>query len=321
MAESTSDAVRRKHIELLFPNVGTSYEQALPLESGKGMFVKDVEGREYLDFFGGILTVSVGHCHPAVTEAAIAQQRKLVHVSTLYPTLPQLELAEKVVELRPMKERAKVFFTNSGTEANETAVALAKEATGRQELVVLRHNYAGRGTLALSTMGNKHYRPRTQSEVPGIRFAHAPYCYRCDFGLKYPDCGVACAKDLKSLIETTTDGEIAAFMAEPILGVGGVIPPPKEYFEGAGPIPRNAGGLFTPGGGQTAWGRTGGKWWGVEQYGVEPDILTNAKGMANGQPIGLTMAKAPIADKGLYRHNSTFRGNPHSLIAASATLK
>ena len=213
--EWTHEFIRRKQKELLFPNVGTYYEQALPLESGKGVFVKDVEGREYLDFFGGILTVSVGHCHPAVTEAAVAQQRRLVHVSTLYPTLPQLELAEKVIELRPMKERAKVFFTNSGTEANETAVALAKEATGRQELVVLRHNYAGRGTLALSTMGNKHYRPRTQSEVPGIRFAHAPYCYRCDFGLKYPDCGIACAKDLKSLIETTTDGEIAAFMAEP----------------------------------------------------------------------------------------------------------
>src|SRR2546422_10822234 len=172
MAESTSDAVRRKQKELLFPNVGTYYEQALPLESGKGMFVKDVEGREYLDFFGGILTVSVGHCHPAVTEAAIAQQRKLGHVSTLYPTVPQLELAEQVVQLRPMKEKAKVFFTNSGTEANETAVALAKEATGRQELVVLRHSYAGRSTLALSMMGNKNYRPRTQGEVPGVRFAH-----------------------------------------------------------------------------------------------------------------------------------------------------
>src|SRR3989442_13060642 len=106
MAESTSDAVRRKQKDLLFPNVGTYYEQALPLESGKGMFVKDVEGREYLDFFGGILTVSVGHCHPAVTEAAVAQQRKLGHVSTLYPTLPQPGLAAKGIELRPIKGAA-----------------------------------------------------------------------------------------------------------------------------------------------------------------------------------------------------------------------
>src|SRR2546425_6426580 len=320
MAESTSDAVRRKQKDLLFPNVGTYYEQALPLESGKGMFVKDVEGREYLDFFGGILTVSVGHCHPAVTEAAVAQQRKLVHVSTLYPTLPQLELAEKVVELRPMKERAKVFFTNSGTEANETAVALAKEATGRQELVVLRHNYAGRGTLALSTMGNKHYRPRTQSEGPGIRFAHAPYCYRSDFGLKYPDCGMACAKDLKPLIETTTHGEIAAFMAETIMGVGGFIVPPKEYFQVALPIVTAAGGVFVAEEVQTAWGRTGGKRGGIQQFGVEPDILTSAKGMANGQPIGLTMARTEVADHARFAQISTFGGSPISMAASMATL-
>jgi 4-aminobutyrate aminotransferase-like enzyme len=311
--------LRRKQRELLFPNVGTYYQEPLVVESAKGMYVKDVEGREYLDFFGGILTVSVGHCHPRVTEAAVAQQRKLVHVSTLYPTVPQLELAQKLVQLKPMKE-AKVFFTNSGTEANETAVTLAKEATGRQELVVLRHNYAGRGTLALSMMGNKNYRPRNQSEVPGIRFAHAPYCYRCDFGLKYPECGLACAKDLKSLIETTTDGEIAAFMAEPILGVGGFITPPKEYFEIAVPIARSFGGLFIADEVQTAWGRTGSKWWGVQQFNVEPDILTSAKGMANGQPIGLTMAKSAVADKGQFANISTFGASPISMAAASATL-
>jgi alanine-glyoxylate transaminase / (R)-3-amino-2-methylpropionate-pyruvate transaminase len=318
--EWNAETVRRKQKELLFPNITTYYEQALPLESGRGMFLKDVEGREYLDFYGGILTVSVGHCHPRVTEATIAQQKKLVHVSTLYATVPQLELAEKLVQIRPMKEKAKVFFTNSGTEANETAVTLAKEATGRQELVVLRHSYAGRSTLALSMMGNKNYRPRTQGEVPGIRFAHAPYCYRCDLGLTYPDCGVACAKDLKPLIETTTDGEIAAFLAEPILGVGGFITPPKEYFEIAVPIARNHGGLFIADEVQTAWGRTGGKWWAVQQYGVEPDILTSAKGMANGQPIGLTMAKETVADKGQFANISTFGASPISMVAAAATL-
>src|SRR5256885_14298533 len=123
MAESTADAVRRKQKELLFPNVGTYYEQALPLESGRGMYVKDVEGREYLDFFGGILTVSVGHCHPRVTDAVIEQQKKLVHVSTLYPTVPQIELAEKLVQIGPMKP-AQAVFSNSGTEANDTGVTL-----------------------------------------------------------------------------------------------------------------------------------------------------------------------------------------------------
>ena len=313
--------VRRKQKELLFPNIANYYQEPLVVESAKGMFVRDVEGRDYLDFFGGILTVSVGHCHPHVTEAVIEQQKKLVHVSTLYPTVPQIQLAEKLVQIRPMQEKAKVFFSNSGTEANETAVGLAKEATGRQELVVLRHSYGGRGALAQSMMGNKSYRPKTQSEIPGIRWAHAPYCYRCDLGLTYPDCGIACAQDLKGLIETTTDGEIAAFMAEPIQGVGGFVTPPKEYFQVALPIIRNAGGLFIADEVQTAWGRTGGKWWGVQQYGVEPDILTSAKGMANGQPIGLTMARASVADKQSFSNISTFGASPPSMAAASATIQ
>src|SRR5215831_19302524 len=155
----TSSEYRRRQRELLFPNVATYYEEALVVESARGLSVKDVDGREYLDFFGGILTVSVGHCHPRVTEAVIEQQKKLVHVSTLYPTVPQIELAEKLVQLRPTKEPAKVFFTNSGTEANETAVQLAKVHTGRSDLIVLRHSYGGRGALAVNMMGNKHYRP------------------------------------------------------------------------------------------------------------------------------------------------------------------
>jgi 4-aminobutyrate aminotransferase-like enzyme len=314
-----AETVRRKQKELIFPNVSTYYQDALVVDSAKGMFVKDVEGREYLDFFAGILTVSVGHCHPRVTEAAVEQQKKLVHVSTLYSTVPQVQLAEKLVQIGPMKP-AKAFFSNSGTEANETAVTLAKEATGRTELVVLRHNYGGRGTLALSTMGVKQYRPRVQSEISGIRFAHAPYCYRCDFDLKYPDCGVACAKDLKPLIETTTHGEIAAFMAETIMGVGGFIVPPKEYFQIALPIVKAAGGLFIADEVQTAWGRTGGKWWGIQQYGVEPDLLTSAKGMANGQPIGLTMARSEIAEHARFAQISTFGGSPVSMAASLATL-
>jgi len=312
--------LRRKQKEFLFPNVATYYQESLPLESGKGVVVKDLEGREYLDFFGGILTVSVGHCHPRVTEAVIEQQKKLVHVSTLYPTVPQIELAEKLVQLRPMKEAAKVFFTNSGTEANETAVQLAKVHTGRSDLVALRHSYGGRATLAVNMMGNKNYRP-LQSELAGIKHAHAPYCYRCDLGLKYPDCGIACAKDIKNLIETTTTGAIAGFIAEPILGVGGFVVPPKEYFETAVPIVRNAGGLFIADEVQTAWGRTGEKWWGVQHFGVEPDILTSAKGMANGQPIGLTMARDSVAKSSTYASISTFGGGPPSMAAASATIR
>ena len=318
--ESPSDIIRRKQKEFLFPNVTTYYQDALPIESGKGMFLRDTDGRQYLDFFGGILTVSVGHCHPRVTERVVEQQKKLVHVSTLYPTAPQVELAEKLYQIRPMKEGAKSFFTNSGTEANETAVQVAKVHTGRTDLVALRHSYGGRGTLAVNMMGNKNYRP-LQSELPGIKHAHAPYCYRCDFGLKYPDCGLACAKDIKNLIETTTTGAVAGFIAEPILGVGGFVVPPKEYFEVAVPIVRNAGGVFIADEVQTAWGRTGTKWWGIEQFGVEPDILTSAKGMGNGQPIGLTMARDSVAKSAAYASISTFGGGPPSMAAALGTLQ
>ncbi len=314
-----SAEIRQKQKELLFPNVANYYQEPLVVESASGMFVRDADGRDHLDFFGGILTVSVGHCHPKVTDAVVAQQKKLVHVSTLYPTRPQIELAQKLVQISPVKP-AKAFFTNSGTEANETAVALAKVATKRHELVVLRHSYGGRGTLAMNMMGNKNYR-MLDSEIPGIKHAHAPYCYRCDLKLSYPSCELACAKDIKTLIETETRGEIAGFMAEPIQGVGGFVTPPKEYFETVLPIIKSAGGLFIADEVQTAWGRTGGKWWGVEHYGVTPDILTSAKGMANGQPIGLTLARSELADKfaGL-ASISTFGGSPVSMVAASATI-
>src|SRR5438105_9977355 len=204
-------------------------------------------------------------------------------------------------------------------DANETAVQLSKVHTNRTDLVALRHSYGGRGALAVNMMGNKHYRP-LQSEIAGIKHAHAPYCYRCDFGLQYPDCGLACAKDIKNLIETTTTGAIAGFIAEPIMGVGGFIVPPKEYFEIAAPIVHNAGGLLIADEVQTAWGRTGTKWWGIEHFGVEPDILTSAKGMANGQPIGLTMARAAVAEKGAFGNLSTFGASPPSMAAASATI-
>jgi 4-aminobutyrate aminotransferase-like enzyme len=312
--------LRQQQKDLLFPNVSTYYQEPLVVESASGMTVK-AGGRDYLDFFGGILTVSVGHCHPEVTEAVVQQQRTLVHASTLYVTKPQLELAAKLVQLSPIKPKTKVFFTNSGTEANETAVNLAKVATGVSDFIALRHSYGGRGTLAMSMMGNKHYR-HIDTQIAGVKHAHAPYCYRCDFKLSYPSCELQCAKDLKTLLETETRGRIAAFMAEPIQGVGGFITPPKEYFKVALPIIQEAGGLFIADEVQTAWGRTGGRWWGVEQYGVTPDIVTSAKGMANGQPIGVTLARADLADKlGGLAGISTFGGSPISMVASLKTLE
>ena len=241
----------RKHKEFLFPAVATYYQEPLALVRGEGMYVWDDSGNRYLDCFGGVLTVSVGHSHPKVNEAIIKQVKTLSHTSTLYANKPQSELAEKLYQITPGRLK-KSFFTNSGTEADDTAIMAAKLHTGRHEIVVLRHSYSGRSATALSAVGHSTWRS-LPAQVAGIVHARAPYCYRCPLKLSYPDCGLACAEDIKEVIETTTTGEIAAFMAEPILGVGGFIVPPPGYFERAAEITRAAGGLFIADEVQTGW--------------------------------------------------------------------
>lgn len=318
LRQAPSETVR-KHKEYIFPAVANFYQEPLPIAKGEGMYVWDEDGEKYLDCFGGILTISVGHSNPEVLEAEINQLRTLQHTSTLYPIKQQSDLAEKLAEITPGRLK-KSFFTNSGTEADDTAIHAAKLHTKRHEIVVLRHSYSGRSATALSAVGVKSWRP-LPAQVPGIVHARAPYCYRCPLGLKYPDCGLACVEDLKEVIDTTTTGEIAAFMAEPILGVGGFIVPPEGYFQAAVKVAREHGGLFICDEVQTGWGRTGTHWFGIEHWGVEPDIMTSAKGMANGAPIGWTIATPEVADSYPGATISTFGGNPVSCAAALATIK
>jgi 4-aminobutyrate aminotransferase-like enzyme len=308
-----------KHKEFLFPAVATYYKEPLALVRGEGEYVWDDEGNRYLDCFGGVLTVSVGHANPKVNEAIIKQVQTLQHTSTLYCNQPQSDLAEKLYQITPGRLK-KSFFTNSGTEADDTAIMAAKLYTGRHEIVVLRHSYSGRSATALSAMGHAPWRP-LPAQVAGIVHARAPYCYRCPLKLSYPECGLACAEDIEELIMTTTTGEIAAFMAEPILGVGGFIVPPPGYFERAVEITRKHGGLFIADEVQTGWGRTGDKWFGIEHWNVEPDIITSAKGMGNGVPIGMTTATPEVADSYPGLTFSTFGGNPVSMAAALAVIK
>lgn len=309
----------RKHKEFLFPAVATYYQEPLALVRGEGQYVWDDAGNRYLDCFGGVLTVSVGHANPTVNAAIIEQVKTLSHTSTLYANKPQSDLAEKLYQITPGRLK-KSFFTNSGTEADDTAIHAAKTHTGRHEIVVLRHSYSGRSATALSAMGHSTWRP-LPAQIAGIVHARAPYCYRCPFKLTYPECGLACANDIEELIMTTTTGEIAAFMAETILGVGGFIVPPPGYFERAVEIARNHGGLFIADEVQTAWGRTGDKWFGIEHWDVVPDIITSAKGMGNGVPIGMTIATPEVADSYPGLTFSTFGGNPVSMAAALAVIK
>ncbi|MBK9171289.1 MAG: aspartate aminotransferase family protein [Bryobacterales bacterium] len=313
------------HKTYLFPAVFHYFSEPLVLAKAKDQYVWDADGNQYLDFFGGIVTVSVGHCNERVNERVRTQLDRLQHVSTAFAYEPSVALAEKLSSIAPAGMTGadgappKLFFTNSGTEANETAIMAARCYTGAAEVIALRHSYHGRSSLGMSLTAHASWKIGG-SPQPGIVHAHNAYCYRCPFGLTYPSCEVQCAKDTEELIRTTTSGRIAAFIAEPVQGVGGFITPPKEYFGIVAEIVRKYGGLFISDEVQTAWGRTGGAWFGIEQWGVTPDIMTSAKGLANGLPIGMTMARAEVANAMKGMTISTFGGNPIATTAAKAVL-
>jgi len=318
-ATDRSAEVMRKHREYLWPAVTNLYQQPLVADRAHMQYVWDLEGRKYLDFFGGILTLSVGHTNPKVTAAVKTQVDRLQHASTLYPNEAIVELAEKVAQITPGKLQ-KSFFTNSGTEANEAAILLARVATGSFDVVALRHSYSGGSAMTKSLTGQAPWR---KSGVIGLGVAHAinPYCYRCPLGMTYPSCDVACANDVENLIQTGTSGQIAAFLAEPIQGVGGFITPPPEYFKIVFTAVKKYGGLFISDEVQTGFGRTGKHWFGIEHWEVIPDIITCAKGMGNGVPIGATITTSELAGSFQGMTLSTFGGNPVTCVAARATIQ
>jgi len=282
-----------------------------------GVWVKDIDGDEYLDLFAGILTTSVGHCHPEVTAATKAQIDKLGHTSSLYITDPQINAARRLADIAPGALN-KSFFTNSGTEAIETAIMLACMYTGRSEIMALRLAYSGRSTLATNITGHAAWRPLS-STMP-VKHALAPYPYRCPFKSPCDDsCVDKFANDLEEAIVTTTGGKPAAFIAETILGLGGYIVPPTGYFQRAAEIIRAHGGVFICDEVQTGFGRTG-KWFGIEHWDVEPDIMVMAKGIANGQPVGATITRDEIAAAWTAKTLSTYGGNPVSMASMTATL-
>jgi 4-aminobutyrate aminotransferase len=314
----TKDEIIRKKQQYLFNCVTTYFKDPLVIDHAKNQYVWDLDGKQYLDFLGGIVTISVGHSNEKVTAKIKEQIDRVQHTSTLFPTEAIVALAEKVAQIAPGKLK-KSFFTNSGTEANEVAIIAARIYTGNYEILALRHGYSGHSQLAKSLTGLSTY--RKAGVIPyGVVQAPGPYCYRCPYGLSYPSCDLHCAKDIEEVIKTSTSGQIAGLIAETIQGLGGFIVPPPGYFKIVANIVRKYGGLFIADEVQAAWGRTGKKWWGIEHWEVEPDMITSAKGMANGVPIGLTLTRPEIADayKGLTI--STFGGNPVACVAAKATI-
>lgn len=311
-------AVKAGFREYLFPCAPPYYADPLVLVEGQGTRVIDSEGDEFLDFFSGILTTALGHCHPEVVERVREQLGTLGHISTLYLGENQVEMAKRLAAIAPGK-LSRSFFTNSGTEAVETAVMVACMYTGRSEVIALRHGYSGRSMLATNLTAHAAWRP-LPSSIPGIKHVMAPYPYRCPF--KSP-CDESCidkfGDDLEDVIQTTTSGKPAAFLAETIQGVGGYVVPPPGYFQRAAEIIHSYGGLFICDEVQAGFGRTGGKWFGIEHWDVEPDIMVMAKAIANGFPLGATITRDEIAEAWTAKTISTFGGNPVAMAAGIAT--
>lgn len=309
-----------RHRARFFPWVKPYYPDPLVIDEASGVWVKDVAGREFLDFFAGILTTSIGHCHPAVTERVHAQMKRLGHTSTLYVTEGQIDVADRIASLAP-SGLTRAAFTNSGTEAIETAIMAARVYTGRSEIVALRHGYSGRSTLASSLTAHSPWRPPA-STVSGISHARSPYRYRSPLGpdaseQEQTDFFIA---DLIETIETTTSGRPAALLVESIQGVGGFIVPTAGYLARAAEVIRSYGGVFIADEVQSGFGRTGSQWFGCQHEGVEPDLMVMAKGIANGFPVALTLAREDIAATWTSLSVSTYGGNPVSMAATAATL-
>ena len=311
-------AVKADYQKYLFHCAPPYYADPLVLVQGQGSRVIDSEGREFLDFFCGILTTGIGHCHPEVVERIREQVGTLGHVSTLYLSENYVEMAKRLAAIAPGKLN-KSFFTNSGTEAVETAVMVACMYTGRSEVIALRHGYSGRSILATNLTAHAPWRPLA-SGIAGITHVISPYPYRCPF--KSP-CDNSCidkfGDDLEDAIKTTTSGKPAAFIAETIQGVGGYVVPPPGYFQRAAEIIRSYGGVFICDEVQAGFGRTGGKWFGIEHWDVEPDIMVMAKTIANGFPLGATITRDEIAEAWTAKTISTFGGNPVAMAAGIAT--
>jgi 4-aminobutyrate aminotransferase / (S)-3-amino-2-methylpropionate transaminase / 5-aminovalerate transaminase len=290
------------------------------IAKGAGAVVTDIHGREYLDCFAGISVVNAGHCNPDVIAAAKAQMDKLIHCSSyLYHVQPTADLAEKIAQFTP-GDLSKFFFGNSGAEAIETALKLARLYTGKHEFIALQGGFHGRSYGALSISGSWTRKKGGGPYATGVSFAPVPYAFRSLWPGDPDECGRQCAKAVEDAIRFSTSRDVAAFIAEPVMGEGGIIVPPSNYFREVKKVLDKYGILFIADEVQCGFARTG-KMFAIEHYGVVPDIMTMAKGIADGFPLSAMATRPEIA--AAFKpgdHLSTFGGNPVSCAAALANI-
>ena len=306
--------------------ISQSYTRAYPLvvEKGEGVYIEDVDGNRYLDFTSGIATTSTGHCHPAVVEKIISQSKKLINMTgTDFYYTSEIKLAEKLVTITPGKQPKKVFFTNSGTESNEAAMKLARYHTKRPLFISFIGGFYGRtmGSLSLSASKEVHRRGFAPF-VPGVSHVPYAYCYRCAYGLKADECDFYCVRWIKEELFRTKvpPEEVAAIFIEPIQGEGGYVFPPDGYLKKMEALAREFNILLVADEIQTGMGRTG-RMFACEYDGVIPDIITIAKGIASGLPLGAMVASSSVMTWVPGSHGNTFGGNPVACEAALTTIE
>jgi len=296
------------------------YADPIEIVHASGRRVTDSNGRTYLDFFAGILTNALGYDVPEVSDAVRKQlDTGILHTSTLYLIRSQVELAEEIARLSGIPD-AKVFFTNSGTEANETALMLATQYRRSNQVLAMRNSYHGRAFATVGITGNRGWSASALSPVR-VSYVHGGYPYRSPFrGLSDDEYIAACVEDLRDVLRTSTSGDVACMIAEPIQGVGGFTTPPDGLYGAFAEVLAEHGILFISDEVQTGWGRTGTHFWGIQAHGVVPDMMTFAKGLGNGLAIGGVVARGEIMDCLTANSISTFGGNPVATVGAHAVL-
>jgi 4-aminobutyrate aminotransferase len=296
------------------------YERPIEIVRGEGRRVYDGEGREYLDFFGGILTNMVGYAIPEISGAIEAQLRTgVLHTSTMYLIRNQIELAEQIAELSGIDD-ARVFFTNSGSEAIEAALLVCTQYRRSNQVLALRNSYHGRSYAAMGITGNRGWSSSGLTPV-AVHYVHSGYRYRSPFGhLPDDEFTAACVEDLRDVIATMTSGDVACFVAEPVQGVGGFTTPPDGFFGAMKDVLDEYEIPFVSDEVQTGWGRTGEHFWGYQAHGIVPDVITFAKGLGNGLAIGGIVGRAGVVDSLGANSMSTFGGNPLATAGAKATI-
>ena len=317
---TTNAELLERHRAVLPDWLSLYYDPPISFDHGEGRHVFDVEGTRYLDFFGGILTTSLGYNIPEITEAVRAQAPKTFHTSTLYLSEPMIELAELIAGLSGIPD-AKVFFTTSGTEANDAALLLATVSRRSNQVLALRNSYHGRSFTTIAITAQRSWSPTSVSGL-SVNYVHGGYRLRSPFrDLDDEAYTEACVADLNQVFDMMTSGDVAAMIAEPIQGVGGFATPPDGFFGAMKKELDNRGVLFISDEVQTGWGRTGENFWGYQAHGMTPDILTFAKGVGNGLALGGVVAGADLMDSLPGNSLSTFGGNPMSSVGALATIR